>query len=165
MKKIFYSLLICISLLFISSCDNTQHLEKIYFNHYTINLKTSIEPLDQSFGFTNNNDTQYHILEDAKTEVDMLKDVIEILSELDNNINEEAKQFLDSLEPEINNIFIVRRNEVNRDVKYFTEEKTDQLGNNIYIELDSIISEDIYVYYDILIVPKTFGTNFKIVKK
>ena len=165
MKKIICSLLIFISLLFITSCDDTQHLEKIYFNHYTINLKTSIEPLDQSFGFINNNDIQYHMLEDAKTEVDMLKDVIEILSELDNNIYEETKQLLDSLDPEINNIFIVRRNEVNRDVKYFTNEKIDQLGNNIYIELDNIISEDIYVYYDILMVPKTFGTNFKIVQK
>lgn len=165
MKKIFYSLLICISLFFISSCENKKDLEENYFEHYSINLINKIEPLDERFNFIDNTDIQYSIIEDAKTEVETLKNVIKLLEESNNNINEEAKQFLDSLEPEINNIFIVRRNEVNRDVKYFTEEKTDQLGNNIYIELDSIISEDIYVYYDILIVPKTFGTNFKIVKK
>lgn len=168
MKKIFYLLISFILLLSVTSCEYDPEVKECDLKHLSVKWTSDIVGLDQMYMFFDKTDIQHSIVEDAERDVEVLKSVIKQLGEMDNSFTEnfqtQAQDFLEALDIENNNLFIVKRKAVESTVRYFTYDNAHRLKNYIYIESNEILSEDEYIYYDILIVPKTFGTEFKIVK-
>ena len=169
MKKIFYFLFILILLLSVTSCEFDSEAKEYDLKHFSIKWTSDIMGLDQMYMFFDQTDIQHSVVEEAERDVTVLKSVMKQLGEMDDSFTEnfqiQAQAFLEALDIENNNLFIVKRKAVESTVRYFTYDNAHRLKNYIYIESNEILSEDEYIYYDILNVPKTFGTEFKIVKK